>query len=913
MQVFRSFLPHLMILLLFISSCKEEIPERNPLDVGSETRPEFYPKIALPADADTTKDYWKGIDLLPKPPVLPLPVAEEQKRFILPEGYEMEAVLTEPQIEQPAQVIFDGNGRMYVLELRTYMLTVDSDSTLTPKSVISRWEDLDKDGVYEKGTDFVSGLIFPRFVLPYGENAVLTMESNQDVVYKYIDTNNDGKADKREFFTDDFGRSGNVEHQQAFLYWGMDNWLYSTVNPFRIRETKKGVVREPTGSNMAQWGITHDDDGKLWFQGGSNGVPSYFQFPIHYGDYEVKDQFEEGFDVPWGAPILIADMQGGMGQIRQPDGSLNKVTGASGNDIYRGDRLPKTLYGQYFYGEPVARIVRQVNPVVKEGLTTLQNVYQSQKSEFLKSTDPLFRPVDMATAPDGTMYICDMYHGIIQEGQWTKDGSYLRTKIQQYQLDKVIRLGRIWRLKHKTIARDQTVPRMYSQKTKDLIPYLSHPNGWWRDMAQQVIVQRGDQSVAKTLEQISLGSGNINARFHALWCLEGIGSLRSEIVRKLLKDPNPRMKIMAMYAGESVYKKGDISLGADFLKLTQDQNEEVVMRAMMTARVLEITGKEASVKMAMSKSKSAGIQLVGSQVLNPPVVTAFFGRQGKRYAPQDSILIAKGAKIYQELCATCHGKNGKGNPASDGVLMAPSFVSSTRIKWHPDYVVKTILRGLSGELQGEKYAGIVMVPMADNNDEWIAAVSSYIRANFDNEASLVSPDYVAKLRKETASQTKPYTFKELYATTPKIIPYEKSWKASASHSAPTRPGSNAMAEGAFNFEGWTSGTGQTKGMWFQIDLPKQETISQIEFNSQAFPVGKGRDTKYIPAQPYQYVLKSSVDGKVWKDVLKSKSERSPTVMQFDPIKTKMLRVELTGPDTVAVASWSMDGLKLYGK
>ena len=144
--------------------------------------------------------------------------------------------------------------------------------------------------------------------------------------------------------------------------------------------------------------------------------------------------------------MKIGDMQGGMDQIRQPDGSLNRVTGAAGNDVFRGDRLPKALYGQLFYGEPVARIVRQVNPVVEEGLTTLHNVYQEEQSEFLRSTDPLFRPVDMATAPDGTMYIADMYHGIIQEGQWAQRGSYLRAKIEQYQLDKVISLGRIWRL-----------------------------------------------------------------------------------------------------------------------------------------------------------------------------------------------------------------------------------------------------------------------------------------------------------------------------------------------------------------------------------------------------------------------------------------------------------------------------------
>jgi hypothetical protein len=353
------------------------------------------PVVQLPEGADTTNAYWQGIDLEPKKPVIPLPVNEEKARFLLQPGYSLEPILTEPQIQQPGAITFDGNGRMYVLELRTYMLTADSEGTLEPVSAISRWEDKDNDGIYETGGTFVDSLVFPRFVLAFGPNSVLTMESNTDNVYMFTDTDNDGKADKKEFFTDNFGRPGNVEHQQAFLYWGMDNWLYSTVNPFRVRWTPNGVIREATGSNHAQWGISHDDDGKLWFQGGSNGLPMSFQFPIHYGDYIVKDvNYAEGFDVPWGAPVKIADMQGGMGAVRMPEGTLNRVTGAAGNDVYRGDRLPKELYGQYFYGEPVARIVRQINPVVNEGLTTLHNVFQDQKSEFIRSTDPLFRPVD---------------------------------------------------------------------------------------------------------------------------------------------------------------------------------------------------------------------------------------------------------------------------------------------------------------------------------------------------------------------------------------------------------------------------------------------------------------------------------------------------------------------------------------
>lgn len=143
-----------------------------------------FPVVTLPEDADPESPVWKGIDLEPKPPIKALTYEEQLSTFQLPPGYRIEAVLTDPQIEQPGAINFDANGRLLVLELRTYMLTADADNELAPTSVISRWEDQDNDGVYETGGIFVDSLVFPRFVLPWGENSVLSMESNQDNVYR---------------------------------------------------------------------------------------------------------------------------------------------------------------------------------------------------------------------------------------------------------------------------------------------------------------------------------------------------------------------------------------------------------------------------------------------------------------------------------------------------------------------------------------------------------------------------------------------------------------------------------------------------------------------------------------------------------------------------------------------------------
>ena len=106
---------------------------------------------------------------------------------------------------------------------------------------------------------------------------------------------------------------------------------------------------------------TQDNYGKLYFQGGSSGMPGYFQFPVHYGKFATPDQFEPDLNILWGAPILTGDIQAGTTATRaSPDGSLIYATAAAGNVIYRGDRLPKDLIGDYFYGEVVGRIVRRL-------------------------------------------------------------------------------------------------------------------------------------------------------------------------------------------------------------------------------------------------------------------------------------------------------------------------------------------------------------------------------------------------------------------------------------------------------------------------------------------------------------------------------------------------------------------------
>ena len=439
-------------------------------------------------------------DLSAKPPLAPLPPAEQAKRFWLPPGYRIEPVLADPDIDNPGQIAFDGNGRMFVIELRGYEQTTDGQDLLQPVGRISVHEDRNDDGVYEHHRVFVDKLLFPRLVLPFGANSILALENDGDELWRFTDTNGDSTADEKTAFTANFGRGGALGGQPSGLVWALDNWLYSTVNAFRVRWTPTGVIREPTGATGSQWGATQDDDGKMWFQAGISGLPSYFQFPIHYGTFNAPDQLDPELNTTWGAPILVGDIAGGLPATRMPDGSLMYVTAGAGNDIFRGDRLPKDLAGDYLYGEIVARIVRRLKVVKREGLTRLENAYL--RSEFIRSLDPLFRPIDMATGPDGTLYIVDMYRGVVEWAPGARTGSYLRQKIDQYQMDRVRSNGRVWRVTYDGIPRDRTRPRMLNETAAQLVGHLGHPNGWWRDTAQQLLILKQDRSVVPALQRM---------------------------------------------------------------------------------------------------------------------------------------------------------------------------------------------------------------------------------------------------------------------------------------------------------------------------------------------------------------------------------------------------------------------------
>ncbi len=831
-----------------------------------------------------------------QPSIPALSPEEELKTIQLPPGYSLELVLSERDgVREPVNITFDGNGRMYVAEFRSYMQDIDAKDQMTRTGVVSRHESTKRDGVFDKHTIFADKLFLPRMVLPL-DDRVLINETDTNDIKSYRDTDGDGVADKVGMWFPGGPRGGNLEHQQSGLIWTLDNWIYQTTAAYRLRWNGEGQepLQEKVPSGGGQWGLAQDDWGKLWLSnGGAEKGLFHFQTPILYGAYDAPGQFTPDFMEVW--PLVgLADFQSGPLRVRMPDKTLNHFTASCGQEIFRGDRLPEELRGNAFIGEPVGRLIRRAIVEVKDGITTIRNPYE--KSEFIRSTDPNFRPINLANGPDGCLYIVDMYRGIIQEGDWTKPGSYLRKVLEQYGMEKVVNRGRIWRLRHKDFTPGPQ-PRMLDETASQLVAHLAHPNGWWRDTAQKLLVLKGDKSVVPALAQMARENESPLARTHALWTLEGIGALNTKVVRTFLKDRDPQLRAQGIRVAERLIVKGDAALLPDVQALAHDANPGVVLQALMTGKYL--SSKDANLwpdypklaQQTMLTSSSAGVKTMGTVIL-----TGADKVGGLEFTPPEIAVLERGQVIYKELCFACHGFDGRGMPMDSlrpGTTIAPPLGGSLTVRAHPDAVPLVLLHGLAGPIGGKTYDS-QMVSMNSNNDEWIAAIASYVRNSFGNHGALVTITEVKELREKYAQRQEPWTVDTLRTVLPTTLS-KAGWRVTTSE----KPESAALAIDGKTETGWQTVGDQKSGQWIQVELPQETTLNGLRLDQWEAP----------DDWPKRYRMDVSLDGTKWTRIEERRGLPGVTENFFTPASARFVKVTLTGAQRGK--QWSVYELDLF--
>ncbi len=676
----------------------------------------------------------------------PLSPAEAIKTIEIPKGYRLECIASEPMVEEPASFAFDGNGALYVCEWRTYMQDEHATKQLDPVSRVVKLVDTDGDGVMDKRTVFIDNVVLPRNVLPLHDR-VLVNFTGSNSVWAYFDDNKDGVSDRRELAYEGGANGGNIEHQNSGMVWNLDNTICTNDHRFRYADGKLSDGKHSIG-RISQWGLARDDDGRLFctWAGGANPAHS-FQLPAGYPILKLNEH-APGYEIPYAACKVWDQSSGGYKTDAQR--VLKDFSACCGQTVLRSPLMPE-FYGRVVTCEPVGRLMRMSTIDWKDGLGVADNAFP--KSEFIRSTDAYFRPVWSETAPDGSLVFSDLYRGIIQEKAWfPTEGNNVEWvaryhRVKKWGMLKVFRHGRIYRMVPDG-KQPGPQPHMLDETPAQLVPHLAHASGWWRDTAQMLLVSRADKAVVPALTAMAASHAEVNARIHAMWTLRGLDALPKETIIAATKHESPRVRRAAVQLAESLLVNKDADIAKTLAAMLGDADAQVRTQIFLAYRAAgqsppsELTAKPAPIILALLEKEAADTQLT---------VLSESGKQGKQ--------------IYETLCTTCHGPDGKGVLAADK-LLAPPLAKSEWFKrgGNTDILARILLKGQTGPIDGVAYGEGLMLPLEGAyNDDQLASVLNFIGQRWHSWKQPVAAAEIALARKESADRKTPWTHEELKA------------------------------------------------------------------------------------------------------------------------------------------------------
>jgi mono/diheme cytochrome c family protein len=545
-------------------------------------------------------------------------------------------------------------------------------------------EDTDGDGVMDKRTVFADKLVLARAFKVLDKGRVLIGEPPN--LYLATDTDGDLKADKKELLRSDYGGTGGIEHDVNGLYWGMDNVLYNSEFTYHLKMTKDGKFEKIPTLSRGQWGITQDDAGRIYRDVNTDAlfvdiIPDryFMRNPNVVGTHGLYESItsQEHTQVWPVRPTRGVNRGYRTDEVLRPDGSAYYYQGVSSPMIYRGDRLPKELYGNAFVVDGPTNLVHRLIMTDDNGKLFSHDAYK--KGEFLASTDERFRPTALTLGPDGSLYICDMYRGVSQDGPIQTD--YLRDYIYAHKLEMPVGLGRIYRVAHTSTKFDTTKPSMYKETPAQLVAHLSHPNGWWRDTAQQLLVQRDDKSVVPAIKQLIAKTAEPRVKMNALWTLDGLDAIDQATVTPLFNDKSADVRATAVRLSERWLREGNAAMQALVLKKMDDPNWAV--RRQVAASLGELP---ASAKVA---PLSTILQRYGADEISTDAAVSGL-------AGQEAEMLEKISGASDPVWIALSGAVGKSRNAANGQKVLDLATDANR----PMPVRLALLRGLNAGLGG---------------------------------------------------------------------------------------------------------------------------------------------------------------------------------------------------------------------
>lgn len=539
------------------------------------------------------------IDPSELPRVPATPPEQALSTFAIKPGLRLELVAAEPLVVDPIAMSFDENGRLYVVEMRDY-------SERRPERLgrVRLLEDTDGDGRFDQSSVFADDLPWPTAVVCW--DGGVFVGATPDILY-FKDTNRDGVSDLREIvfsgFASDYAPYAtnklNVQAMMNSFQWTLDNRIHGASggsggkvrrldSPFTREWRQRSGIKSPeipqapplvdlrgkdfsfdprtleirAESGGAQHGMSFDDFGRKFVCSNSDHIQQVLYEDRYLGpdtwftpppprvsiaaDGPAAPVFRRSADEPWRVIRTKWRVTGVVpGLIEGGGRPSGYFTGATGTTIYRGDALGDEYVGDAFVADCGSNLVHRKK--LRSSTNSLALIAErdpsEQSVEFLASTDNWFRPVQFANAPDGALYIADMYREVI-EHPWSLPESIKK----HLDLNSGSDRGRIYRIVREN-HQERPLPRLSLLSAVELVPFLEHPNGWHRDTAARLLYQRQDPSAVPALQELAI-SGNGLSRMHALYVLSGLGALSESLVTHSLSSTNPQLRRHALRLAE---------------------------------------------------------------------------------------------------------------------------------------------------------------------------------------------------------------------------------------------------------------------------------------------------------------------------------------------------------------------------
>ena len=441
-------------------------------------------------------------------------------------------------------------------------------------------------------------------------------------------------------------------------------------------------------------------------------------------------------------------------------------------------------------------------------------------------------------------------------------------------------------------------------------------------MAQQLLVMR---KTARSRRRCAHGAARHDARRALPRALDARRARRARRVARraqLMSDPNPRMRVQAIRASETLYKGGDTTLAADWRRLTHDSSRRRRHPGDDDAEHAPRARRRAGDPRDGGANQARGVQLVGKQILEPA------GERGARtrtapLSAAEASLVTRGAAMFRESVLVVPRRRRPrraGRRRRDGRAAARRL---PRVTGHRDYVIQRALHGLTGPIEGQDVSPARSWCRGRAVRRWIAGVASYVRHALERASSVRAAEVARGARRAPRAARR-------RGRTRSSPPRCRCSCTSSRPGRRRRATSRDRAVRAFGTAGGRRGGRRRPGMWFQFELPEPTTLAELAscrrrcasrgrvWRLTPRPTrspARGRRSRYVPAR----LPRAAVDGR--HDVERAggggAGQRSGRrAITFAPTRARFVRITQTAtPDGSAETPpgtlWAVQQLRLW--